>query len=98
MALARDSTSARNRWFDDYVRLTLERYVRELSNVRQAAMLPRLLERLAGQTAQVLNIKNAAEDIQLETRNATNYARLLEAVFLIHRLPERVAERRRAVS
>lgn len=87
MALARESASARNRWFDDYVRLTLERDVRELSNVRQAAMLPRLLERLAGQTAQVLNIKNAAEDIQLETRNATNYARLLEAVFLIHRLP-----------
>lgn len=87
MALARKTEAARNRWFDDYIRLTLERDVRELSNIRQADALPRLLQRLAGQTAQVLNIQRAGNDIQLEQRNAQNYAHLLEAVFLIQRLP-----------
>lgn len=87
MALARKTHSARNRWFDDYIRLTLERDVRELSNIRQADALPRLLQRLAGQTAQVLNIQRAGNDIQLEQRNAQNYTHLLEAVFLIQRLP-----------
>lgn len=87
MALARRTDAARNRWFDDYIRLTLERDVRELSNIRQADALPRLLQRLAGQTAQVLNIQRAGNDIQLEQRNAQNYTHLLEAVFLIQRLP-----------
>ena len=50
-------------------------------------MLPRLLARLAGQTGQVLNITKAASDIGLEERTADGYLRLLEAVFLIQRLP-----------
>ncbi|WP_459643281.1 ATP-binding protein [Kineococcus sp. NUM-3379] len=87
LALARDATAARNRWFDDYVRLTLERDVRELSKVRQAAALPRLLERLASQTAQVLNTTAAATDAGLDDRTADGYLRLLEAVFLVQRLP-----------
>ena len=86
MVLARGPAS-RNRWFDDYVKLTLERDVRELSRVRQAAMLPRLLERLAGQTAQILNITKAASDIRLDERTADGYTRLLETVFLLQRLP-----------
>ena len=86
MVLARGSAS-RNRWFDDYVKLTLERDVRELSRVRQGAMLPRLLERLAGQTAQILNITKAASDIKLDERTADGYTRLLETVFLLQRLP-----------
>ena len=87
MVLARASAPSRNRWFDDYVRLTIERDVRELSNIRQAAALPRLLERLAGQTAQVLNVARAAASIGLDERTAMGYVRLLEAVFLVQRLP-----------
>lgn len=86
-ALARTTLASRNRWFDDYVRLTLERDVQELSKIRQASMLPRLLARLAGQTGQVLNITKAASDIGLDERTADGYLRLLEAVFLILRLP-----------
>jgi predicted AAA+ superfamily ATPase len=86
-ALARSSTEARNRWFDDYVRLTLERDVLELSKVEQAAVLPRLLEKLAGQTGQVLNVTRAASELKLNERTADGYLRLLEAVFLLQRLP-----------
>jgi len=85
--LSRPSAPGRARWFDGYVRLTLERDVRELARVEQAAVLPRLLERLAGQTGQVLNVARAASDLNVSERTADNYLRLLEAVFLVYRLP-----------
>lgn len=85
--LSRQTAGGRTRWFDDYVRLTLERDVRELARIEQAAVLPRLLGRLAGQTAQVLNLSRAAQDLKISERTADNYLRLLEAVFLVHRLP-----------
>lgn len=85
--LSRDSAPGRARWFDDYVRLTLERDVREIGRAEQAAALPRLLQRLAAQTAQVLNVARAASDLSLNERTADSYLRLLEAVFLVHRLP-----------
>jgi predicted AAA+ superfamily ATPase len=85
--LARDSQTSRNRWFDDYVSLSLERDVQELSKIRQAASLPVLLERLASQTAQVLNITRVASSVRLDDRTANSYVRLLEAIFLLYRLP-----------
>jgi predicted AAA+ superfamily ATPase len=87
LALARRSAAARNRWFDDYVRLSLERDVQELSKIRQAASLPRLLERLAGQTAQLLNVNKVATSVQLDDGTARSYLRLLDAVFLLYLLP-----------
>lgn len=87
LSLARESAPSRHRWFDDYVRLTLERDVRELSRVRQARALPSLLGRLAGQTATVLNISRAAELSGLDINTARDYIRLLQAVFLVHELP-----------
>jgi hypothetical protein len=84
--LTRDTVAGRSRWFDDYVRLTLERDVRELARVEQATVLPKLLERLAGQTGQVLNLARAAKSLHISERTADNYLRLLEAVFLVHRL------------
>jgi hypothetical protein len=87
IALSRRSAARRAQWFDEYVALTLERDVRELSKIRQGTLLPQLLLRLAGQTAQVLNIERAARDAGLDHSTAESYTRLLEAVFLLHRLP-----------
>lgn len=47
-ALQRKTTSARTRWFDDYLTLCLERDVTELARIQQKAALPHLLARLAG--------------------------------------------------
>ncbi|MEU1431249.1 ATP-binding protein [Nocardia sp. NPDC005746] len=87
VALRRPPGRSRNRWFANYLELVLERDVIELSRVRQREMLPRLLEQLAARTAQVLNISTAAQNIGMEKSSAENYVRLLEAVFLVHRLP-----------
>jgi hypothetical protein len=80
------SDSGRRRWFSDYVKLTLERDAREISALRQGQKLNDLLGRLAGQTAQVLNVERAAAAVKLNPRTAESYARLLEKVFLLYRL------------
>ncbi len=77
----------RGQWFADYVSLVCERDVLAISRVRQRAQLPRLLTRLAGQTAQLLNVSDAAKSVGLEVSTAENYTMLLESVFLVHRLP-----------
>lgn len=87
LAIARPTPSSRSRWFEDYIRLTLERDARELGKLRQAAALPRLLGRLAGQTAQVLSLTDAGSDIDLSAATVESYTRILEAVFLIQQLP-----------
>lgn len=86
-ALSRARPSDRARWFDDYLNLVLERDVIELARVRQRRALPLLLRQLASQTAQVLNVANAATTIGLEKSTAENYTTLLETVFLVQRLP-----------
>lgn len=86
-ALRRARVSDRARWFDDYVDLVVERDVLELTRVRQRRQLPLLLRQLASQTGQVLNIAKAASTVGLEKSTAESYVKLLEAVFLIERLP-----------
>lgn len=85
--LGRNSQRARDRWFDDYTTLVLARDVRELSRLRQREQLPILLRRLAAQTAQVLNITTAASAAGLDRVTGGDYLKLLEAVFLLTRLP-----------
>jgi hypothetical protein len=78
---------ARDRWFDDYTRLSIERDVLELSRVQQREVLRQLLERLASQTGQVLNMKKAGADLAVRHETVETYARLLEDLFLVQRLP-----------
>lgn len=86
LALRRTGAS-RARWFRDYVSLVISRDVLEIRQVRQRESLPRLLRVLAAQTGQVLNLRKASEQARLEPSATGDYFTLLEAVFLVHRLP-----------
>lgn len=86
LALAREPGRSRDRWFRDFVNLVVERDVMEIRKVRQRQILPRVLQRLAGQTGQVINIANTADAVGLDATTVKNYLGLLEAVFLLHRL------------
>jgi len=87
LAVGASTPVARRRWIDEYLRLSLERDVRELSQLRQGHLLEGLLGRLAGQTAQVLNVEQAARAAGLDKTTTDSYISLLERVFLVHRLP-----------
>ena len=63
------------------------RDVLDIARVRQREALPRLLRQFAAQTGQVLNISKAGQAAGLESSTANRYATLLEAAFMIQRLP-----------
>jgi len=87
IANARPSTASRNRWFDEYIKLTLAKDLQELAQIRQEHLLPPLLNILAAQTAGILNVENVARSLGSDPRTILRYVDLLENVFLTYRLP-----------
>lgn len=83
----RRSEAARARWFDDFVRQSVERDALELSHIRQRQAMVDLFTHLAAQTGQLLNISKAAESVGVDRRTAEAHLRLLEDLFLLVRLP-----------
>ncbi len=77
----------RARWFDDFVRTSVERDALELSRIRERAAVTELLAHLAAQTGQLLNVSKAAEMIGVSRPTAEGHLRLLEDLFLVVRLP-----------
>lgn len=87
VALRRRPGRSRSRWFSNYVNLVIDKDVLDISRVRQREMLPRLLGQLAARSGQVLNMAAMSGTIGLEKSTAENYVKLMEAVFLVYRLP-----------
>lgn len=87
VALRRPPGPSRSRWFSSYVSLVIDKDVLDISRVRQREMLPRLLGQLAARSGQILNMAAISGIIGLEKSTTENYIKLLEAVFLIYRLP-----------
>lgn len=83
----RRTGAARARWFDDFVRQSVERDALELSRVRERQAMTDLLTYLTAQTGQLLNVAKAAEEIGVSRPTAESHLRLLEDLFLLVRLP-----------
>lgn len=78
----RRSASARARWFDDFVRASVE-----LSRIRERQALADLLGQIAAQTGQLLNVAATAEKVGTNRETTESHLRLLEDLFLAVRLP-----------
>ncbi len=78
---------ARQRWFSDYVNHSVGRDAPEVGRIRQPRVLRHLLDRIAGQTGQVLNVVAAGSGLDADRKTLTTYTRLLEDLFLIQTLP-----------
>ncbi|MGO9249133.1 MAG: ATP-binding protein [Solirubrobacteraceae bacterium] len=85
-ALARTGRR-RSRWFASYIDTTLDRDLRELSDARKLAEMPRLLRLLASQAANVLSYRSIAAKLDLSHDTVREYVGLLQTIFLIHLLP-----------
>lgn len=81
------SGSRRDRWFENYLTTTFERDLRELADVQKLEELARLLRLLATQTANLFVSANLAGQLRISDKTVASYARLLETIFLIKRLP-----------
>lgn len=78
---------ARARWFDDFVRASVERDALELSRIRERQAMTDLLGLIAAQTGQLLNVASAADRLGVSRATVESHLRLLEDLFLVVRLP-----------
>lgn len=79
---------ARHAFFRNYVRTITQRDVPEISRIRRADELPRLLRLLAASTAQEVKDTALAERLSLDRRTlGANYLPLLQTVYLSLELP-----------
>jgi predicted AAA+ superfamily ATPase len=74
-------------WFRAYVQTYVERDVRQLSQITDLVAFRTLAQLAALRTGQVLVISTLARDAKLNAVTAGRYLDLLEASFLIQRLP-----------
>ncbi len=74
-------------WFRGYVQTYVERDVRQLSQITDLVAFRTLAQLAALRTGQVLVVSTLARDAKLNAVTAGRYLDLLEASFLIHRLP-----------
>ena len=78
---------SRRAFFADYVRTISQRDITELSRLAARVDFAVVLRLAAARTANELNISDLANDAGLGAETARRYLPLLEAVFLVHRLP-----------
>lgn len=82
------SSARRVRWFASYITAILQRDVRELAQrIERLTELPRLLTALAGRTATLLNAAELSRASGIPQRTVLRYLALLEATFLVVRVP-----------
>lgn len=83
----RRTGAARVRWFDDFIRASVERDALELSRIRERQAMTDLLGLVAAQTGQLLNVSSAADRLGVSRATVESHLRLLEDLFLVVRLP-----------
>lgn len=74
-------------WFRSYVSAVLDRDVRDLAQVAGLAPLPQLLTLLAARSGGPLNAAGLARDLGIPNTSLRRYLALLEAAYLVVRLP-----------
>ena len=74
-------------WLRSYVATYLERDVRTISNVGDLTIFQRFVEFCAGRTAQLLNYSSLANDCAISQPSVKSWISILEASFIVFRLP-----------
>ena len=80
-------------WWEGYVATYLERDLRQISQIDALSDFRRVMELLALRTGQLLNQSEAARDAKLSQPTIHRYLNLLEATYLLQRLPAFTASR-----
>ncbi|MCC7387163.1 MAG: ATP-binding protein [Phycisphaerales bacterium] len=86
-AVARRSHDRRAAWFGAYIDTLLQRDIRDLANIEGVPELHSLLRLLAARSANLLNYADVTRGLSLSQSTVKRYFALLEAMFLIVRVP-----------
>ena len=85
-AIARSSGKRRNIWYRDYITSILQRDIKDISNIKNLEILPKLLALSASQTARLFNASDLAAPFGISRPTIRDYLALLEQIFLIEQL------------
>jgi predicted AAA+ superfamily ATPase len=85
-------------WLGSYVATYIERDVRSVSNIGDLITFQRFVELCAGRTAQVINYSTLAADAGITQPTAKAWLSVLEASFLVYRVPPYHANTRKRVT
>lgn len=82
-----DRQIAPTRAMSDYVATYVERDLRQLNLVRDLQLFQKFLQLCAGRIGQLLNLNSLANDVGISHTTAKDWMTLLEASYIIFRLP-----------
>jgi predicted AAA+ superfamily ATPase len=85
-AITRSSDKRRSIWYRDYITSILQRDIKDISNIRNLEILPKLLTLSASQTARLFNASDLAAPFGISRPTIRDYLALLEQIFLIEQL------------
>ncbi len=83
----RKSADRRRAWFESYITTILQRDVRDIANIENLTEMPKLLTILASRTCSLVNYADIARSLTRPQSTLKRYLALLEATFLVQRLP-----------
>ncbi len=78
----RESFERRQDWFASYITTLIEREVRELRNVEQLTVMPKLLKLVASRSGNLLNNADLARSLEIGQTTLKTYLSLLQLLFV----------------
>lgn len=85
-AISRKQWRRRQSWYLDYVEAIVQRDVRDVAQIEQIRLMPRLLRVLAEHAGQIVNHSGFGAPIGLNHVTTRKYTSTFESVYLIHSL------------
>ena len=82
-ALKRETPNRRKKWFSGYIATLIERDVRDLRNIEQLTLMPKLLQLIASRAGGLLNYSDIARSLEIKLTTVKTYLSLLELLFLL---------------
>lgn len=73
--------------YSNYYQTYVERDVRQLINLKDASIFEKFLKLLAGRVGQIVNFGSLANDVGVDAKTVRNWLSILEASFIIFKLP-----------
>ena len=83
----RTTLARRQSWARAYLTHIMERDVQDIARIDQLVQLPTLINLLATQCGQLLNLAPLGAQLGLDTKTANRYLGVLERLYLVQRLP-----------
>ncbi len=85
--LQRESVRRRHAWYSNYISVMTQRDIAAVSNIQYGDDIPKLLQRIANNTASLVNISKLNKGFNFDVKTTRRYIYLLKQLFLIDELP-----------